>query len=162
MSEENDTLQNQSNTSEPQFAIQRIYIKDQSFEAPSTPGIFLKPWNPDLKIQLQVRHTKMPDDAYEVVLQLTATVHSEGEFAFLAEVQQAGIFIIKNFANADLERLIGQICPNILYPYARVVVSEAVTHASFPSLYLAPVNFESLYEQQLSQQTAAGEPVTEH
>lgn len=144
------TEQMQGNT--PEFIIQRVYVKDQSFEAPNTPGIFLKPWNPDLKIQLQVRHIRMENDAYEVVLQITATVHSEGEVAFLAEVHQAGIFIIKNFSPEDIKRLIGQICPNILYPYARVVISEAVTHASFPSLYLAPVNFESLYEQQLQQQ----------
>jgi len=142
-----------------EFSIQRIYVKDQSFEAPNTPDIFQKPWNPDLKIQLQVRHIKMKDDAYEVTLQLTATVHSEETVAFLAEVHQAGIFTMRNFPDADINRLVGQICPNILYPYARVVVSEMVTHASFPSLYLAPVNFESLYEQQLQQQ-AAEQPTT--
>lgn len=144
-----------------EFSIQRIYVKDQSFEAPNTPDIFQKPWNPDLKIQLQVRHIKMKDDAYEVTLQLTATVHSEETVAFLAEVHQAGIFTMRNFPDADIHRLVGQICPNILYPYARVVVSEMVTHASFPSLYLAPVNFESLYEQQLQQQ-AAEQPTTVH
>lgn len=154
------TLEKNTPTEDMQeFAISRIYVKDQSFEAPNTPDIFQKPWNPDLKIQLQARHTKMIDDAYEVVLQLTATVHSEGTIAFLAEVHQAGIFVMRNFQESDIHRLVGQVCPNILYPYARVVISEMVTHASFPSLYLAPVNFESLYEQQLKQQ-ANSQPVS--
>lgn len=142
-----------------EFAIQRLYVKDQSFEAPGTPGIFQKTWNPELNLQIQSRHTKISDDTYEVVLQITVTVQSEKETAFVAEVHQAGIFAIKNFSEQDIHRLIGQICPNILYPYVRSVVSEMVSQASFPSLYLAPINFEALYEQQLEQAKAANPQV---
>lgn len=142
-----------------EFAIQRLYIKDQSFEAPGTPGVFQKTWNPELNLQIQSRHSKMSDDNYEVVLQITVTVQSEKETAFIAEVHQAGIFTMKNFSEQDIHRLIGQICPNILYPYLRAVVSQMVSDASFPSLYLAPINFEALYEQQLAQAKATNPEV---
>ena len=148
----------QKNTeTQTSFLIQRIYVKDQSFEAPHTPEIFQKTWEPELNLQIQSRHTKLPDDNYEVVLQLTATVHSAQTVAFVAEVHQAGIFTMQNFSDVDIRRLVGQICPNILYPYVRTVISEMISHASFPGLYLAPINFESLYEQQLLDQEKAAQ-----
>jgi preprotein translocase subunit SecB len=139
------------------FSIQRIYVKNQSFEAPHALEIFQKPWEPELSIQIQSSHTKLADDNYEVILQLTVTVNSAQTVAFVAEVHQAGIFKMQNFSDVDVHRLVGQICPNILYPYVRTVISEMVSHASFPGLYLAPINFESLYEQQLLEQKKAAQ-----
>lgn len=132
-----------------EFAIQRVYAKDQSFETPASPGIFELPWEPTLEVHIQSRHTQLSDDLFEVVLKLTVTAHSQQTLAFLAEVQQAGIFMIRNFSEEELQRLLGQVAPSTLYPFARSIISGMVAEGSFPGLYLAPINFEALYEQSL-------------
>jgi preprotein translocase subunit SecB len=148
---ETENATSSASPAQPVFVIQRIYTKDRSFEVPDAPEIFKKNWNPDLKLHIQTRNAAIDPDMYEVVLQVTITVESEGETAFLAEVHQAGIFTLQNFADEDLPRLLGQTCPHILYPYLRSVVATMVNDASFPPLHLAPINFEALYERQLAQ-----------
>lgn len=137
---------------QPIFAIQRVYIKDQSYEAPETPAVFgQEAWLPELDFHIQSRHIAIGDDLFEVVLQLTVTARSKETVAFLAEVHQAGIFTLQNFPPEDAHRLIGQICPSILYPYARANISHMISQGSFPGLYLAPIDFQTLYEEQLKQ-----------
>ncbi|MBT41534.1 MAG: protein-export chaperone SecB [Idiomarina sp.] len=136
-----------------QFAIQRIFTKDVSFEAPNSPAIFRKEWKPDLKLDLNVKHEKIEDRVYEVVLTLTATNKVEEEVAFLCEVHQAGIFTIgEEVQEGQLAHMLGSFCPNILFPYARECVASLVNRATFPQLNLAPVNFDAIFARHMQQQ----------
>ncbi|TDP29038.1 protein translocase subunit secB [Idiomarina aquatica] len=139
--------------SQVQFAIQRIFTKDVSFEAPNSPAIFRKEWKPDLKLDLNVKHEKIEDRVYEVVLTLTATNKVEEEVAFLCEVHQAGIFTIgEEVQEGQLAHMLGSFCPNILFPYARECVASLVNRATFPQLNLAPVNFDAIFARHMQQQ----------
>lgn len=143
--------QPQQQQASPEFGIQRIYIKDLSFEAPHAPDIFRTDWSPEVTLDLNTVVNKMSDGVYEVVLKVTVTVKAKEKIAFLVEVQQAGIFNLKGFVQEQLEPMLGSFCPNILFPYVREVVSDIVNRGTFPPLYLAPVNFDSLYQQHLAQ-----------
>ncbi|TXR54142.1 protein-export chaperone SecB [Reinekea thalattae] len=132
---------------QPQFGIQRVYIKDLSFECPNSPAIFRKEWKPQIKLDLNTQSQKLDEDIYEVVLTLTVSAKLEDDTAFLCEVQQAGIFSIAGFPEETRAQMIGAYCPNILFPYAREAIDTAVVKGSFPALMLAPVNFEALYAQ---------------
>lgn len=137
------------------FSIQKIYVKDVSFESPSAPGVFsFKQWEPKIELNINNAHTRLNDQMYEAVLTVTATVKQEDQTAFLIEVQQAGIFAITGFSDQDLGYLIGSQCMNILLPYARETVSDLTTRGGFPPLILAPVNFDALYQQHLKEQQA--------
>lgn len=138
----------------PQFAIQRVYTKDVSFETPNSPAIFQKEWKPDIKLDLDTRSNKLAEDTYEVVLAVTVTATIEGQTAFLAEVQQAGIFTIGNLPEAQLAHTIGAFCPGTLFPYARETVASLVNRGSFPQLNLAPVNFDALFASYVQQRQA--------
>jgi len=139
----------------PQFAIQRVYTKDVSFETPNSPAIFQKEWKPEVKLDIDTRSAKLSDDTYEVVLSLTVTATVEDQTAFLAEVQQAGVFTIGNLPEAQLAHTIGAFCPTTLFPYARETVANLVSRGSFPQLNLAPVNFEALFASYVQQRAAA-------
>jgi len=142
----------ETGNAEQQFAIQKIYIKDVSFESPNTPTIFTKEWQPDVSLDLNTNAHPIGEGVYEVVLSLTTTVKNQDETAFLVEVQQAGIFSISGFSEADMGQMLGSFCPNILFPYAREAISDLVTKGGFLPLLLAPVNFDALYAQHLAQQ----------
>ncbi|WP_257281226.1 MULTISPECIES: protein-export chaperone SecB [unclassified Endozoicomonas] len=141
-----------------QFALQRIYVKDLSFESPKSPEMFQAQWQPEVKLDLNTTNRLLHDDMYEVVLSLTITVQNgteeEKETAFLAEVQQAGVFLVKGLSDDELHRTLGAFCPNILFPYAREAIDNLVLRGSFPPLMLAPVNFDALYLQAREQQDA--------
>ncbi len=137
--------------SEAQFMIQRIYIKNLSFETTNTPAIFQQKWEPELVLDLNAQNTKLDEGVYEVSLTVTATVKNQGATAFLVEVQQAGIFTIQGPAPEQLDHLLGSFCPGILFPYAREAITSEVIRASFPQLVLAPINFDALYIQQQEQ-----------
>lgn len=143
------TAQNQT---QPEFAIQRVYVKDLSFESPQAPAIFQQEWQPDLNLQIQTNTTRLAEDTHEVILKLIVTVKSADKVAFLIEVQQAGIFTLRQFHEQQLHAMLGSVCPSILFPYAREVVTDLASRGTFPPLYLAPVNFEALYAQHLAQQ----------
>lgn len=147
----NDQISSSDQNTEAQFMIQRIYIKDLSFEAPSAPSVFQQKWEPELTLDINTTHTALEKDVYEVVLRLTATVKNQQAIAFLAEVKQAGIFTIQGATGSQLNHLLGSFCPNILFPYAREAVTSEVIRGSFPQLVLAPINFDALYAQQLEQ-----------
>ena len=132
----------------PAFALQRIYLKDISFESPRSPAVFQGKWEPKINFDIKTRHTKIQDDVYEVVLVLTAEAKMDDEAAFLVEVQQAGIFTCKDFDDDQLEQLHATVCPNILFPYAREAIDNVVGKGSFPALMLSPINFDAIYAQQ--------------
>lgn len=144
----------------PQFAIQRVYTKDISFEAPNTPAIFKTEWKPEVKLDLDTRSNKLEDSVYEVVLALTVTTKVGEETAFLCEVQQAGIFTISDgegVPEGQIAHMLGSFCPNLLFPYARETISNLVNRATFPQLNLAPVNFDALFAQYVQQRQAESE-----
>lgn len=138
--------------SQPQFEIQRIYVKDLSFEAPNTPQTFVEEWKPEVQLNLETKSNKVQDNVHEVILSITATVTTSKKSAFVIEVQQAGIFMIANLPQDQLRQMLGSFCPNILFPYARETISDVVVRGGFPQLLLAPVNFDALYMQHLEEQ----------
>jgi len=138
-----------------QLGIQKIYVKDLSYEAPGTPQVFREEWKPGVDLQLSNKTTPLGNDHYEVVLAVTVTVRSGERTAFLVEVHQAGIFSVSGFAEQHVPAVLATACPNILFPYVREVVSDVVMKAGFPQLLLAPVNFDALYAQELQRQRAA-------
>ena len=138
--------------SQLELSIQRIYIKDVSFETPNSPDIFTGDWKPNMDLNLGTESKKLADNVFEVVLKVTVTVKSEDKTAFLAEVHQAGIFTIKGLAENQLAPVFAITCANILFPYVREAVSDLVNKGSFPQLVLSPINFEALFAQQIQQQ----------
>ena len=134
----------------PQLALERIYVKDMSLEVPGA-EVFTREWQPELDINLSSAAEKLDDDHYPVILIVNVTANNGGETAFIAEVHQAGIFMLQNIPEEQLGAILGAYCPNVLFPYAREVVSDIVTRGSFPQLLLAPVNFDQAYQQTLEQ-----------
>ncbi len=145
-------MNKENNNDAPQFDIQRIFVKDISFESPNTPQTFLEEWKPEVSLNLETKSNRLENDLHEVVLSITATVTSNKKTAFLIEIQQAGVFMVRNFPQDQLHQMLGSFCPNILFPYAREVVSDIVVRGGFPQLILAPVNFDALYAQHMEQQ----------
>ncbi|MCF7531364.1 protein-export chaperone SecB [Pseudomonas petrae] len=144
----------------PQFSLQRIYVRDLSFEAPKSPAIFRQEWTPSVSLDLNTRQKQLENDFYEVVLTLSVEVKNGDEIAFIAEVQQAGIFLIKGLDASSMSHTLGAFCPNILFPYARETIDSLVVRGSFPALMLAPVNFDALYAQELQRMQESGETPT--
>ena len=126
---------------QPQLALERIYVKDMSLEVPGA-AVFTKEWNPELDINLSSNAEKLDDDHYQVVLTVSVNAKNAEEAAFIAEVHQAGIFLLKDIPEDQIGQILGAYCPNVLFPYAREVISDIVTRGSFPQLLLAPVNFD--------------------
>lgn len=135
---------------EQKFEIQKIFIKDVSFESPNSPDIFREKWQPKTDIHLASQNTKISDELYEVTLHATVTTSQNDRTAFLVEIKQSGVFLIKNFPEDQLAHLLGSYCPHTLFPYAREGVSDLVTKGGFPPLLLSPVNFDALYQQQMA------------
>ncbi|VAX05633.1 Protein-export protein SecB (maintains pre-export unfolded state) [hydrothermal vent metagenome] len=161
-----DQKQGIENTdNEREFALQRVYIKDLSYETPNSPQIFNEEWAPESTLNLNSEITPLGNDNYEVVLSVTVTTRVDKKVAFLVEAQQAGIFTVKNFPNEDKSHMLGSYCPNILFPYVREVVSDLVAKGTFPQLLLTPVNFDALYAKHQAEQVAkdkADTPATTH
>lgn len=142
-----------------QFSLQRIYVKDLSFESPGAPKTFLTTWQPEVSIELGTSAVRLDDGkSFEVVLHVTVTVKNENATAFLAEVKQAGLFTIEGVPDAQLGQLLGAYCPNLLFPYARETISDVVTRGSFPQLLLAPVNFDAVFAEAQRKRQAEGAP----
>ncbi|MEH6812614.1 MAG: protein-export chaperone SecB [Motiliproteus sp.] len=152
MAEQDANQQPENEQPQAHFSVQRLYLKDASYEAPGAPGIFAKDWKPEVNLDLNTRTQKVNDNHYEVVLKLTATAKCAGETAFLVEIQQAGLFKVENIEGPNLQHTLGAFCPTILFPYAREAVDNLANKGSFPPLMLAPVNFEALFAEQMKQQ----------
>lgn len=148
MSEDQRSSNSQANG---QFALQRIYIKDLSFEVPNAPKVYLGEWQPEVNVQLATETSVIDEHNYEVVLSMTVTVNNAGSTAFLVELKQAGIFMVDHIPEPQLAHLLGSYCPNILFPYAREAISDVVTRGSFPQLLLAPINFDAVFAERQRQ-----------
>lgn len=152
MSEEN----NQAATQEqevPQagFAIQKIYLKDISFETPSGLDAFTQAWKPNVQQDLNVQVTPLEDGLFEVLLLLTITARIDGKVVFLVEVKQGGLFVISGLEGIQLSHAINTLCPQILFPYARETIDSVLTRGGFPPLMLAPINFDAVFAQAVMQ-----------
>lgn len=132
-----------------QFNVQKIYLKDVSFEAPNAPAIFNDQGSPQLQLNLNQKVTGLAEGVYEVVLGLTLTCTVGDKTAYLCEVAQAGIFGMEGFDAQALDALLGTYCPNVLFPYARQTISDLIQGGGFPPFYLQPINFEALYAEGL-------------
>ena len=132
-----------------QLAIQKIYIKDASFEAPSSPKVFTSELNPAADVQFSNTTTPLDAENHEVVLTVTVKVQQDEQVIYLVEVQQAGIFTIRGFPEQHLPAILATACPNTLFPFAREAICDLVIRGGFPQLLLAPVNFEVLYAQEM-------------
>ena len=146
------TEQNNTQQPETQFAIQRIYTKDVSFETNNVPEIFTKQWQPEMNLELNSASQALSDEVHEVSLRVTVTVKQQEEVVYICEVTQSGIFSLIGFDDAQIQHCVGAYCPNILFPYAREVISSLVNKWTFPQLNLEPVNFEALFINYLQQQ----------
>lgn len=136
-----------------QFSVQRIYVKDISFETPMGAEVFKNKWEPKIQLDMNTKTNDIGDGHYEVVLSLTVTAKlADDKIGFLAEIQQAGIFHCIGFQPDQLRQLQGVNCPDILFPYAREALDSLAVKGSFPPLMLSPMNFEALFKQALSQQ----------
>ena len=141
-----------------QLRIEKVYLKDASFESPKSPEVFTRQWQPNLAVDINTRAKSLPDDRHEVVLAITVRAQVEEDYpGFLVEVQQAGIFYIKNAAPAQLSQIVGIACPTTLFPYARESVDSLVVKGGFPPIQLAQVNFEALYVKALQERQQKSE-----
>jgi len=139
-----------------QFTIQRIYLKDASFESPRSPQIFTSgEVQPQVNVQLNTSNQLVEEGIYEVVLSVTLTSKVEESTAFLVEVKQAGLFNMVGFTEESLGGMLGAYCPEMLFPYAREAISELITKGGFPQLLITPVNFNALYTEQMQQSVSA-------
>jgi preprotein translocase subunit SecB len=157
MADENKPAENTQ-----QFQLQKIYLKDTSFETPNSPEIFTETWEPDVNIELRTAGKPLGDDVHEVVLSVTVTTKVGDKTAYLVEVHQAGVFTLSGFNDSERSHMLGSFCPNILFPYAREAISDFVGKGGFPQVLIAPVNFDALYAQHVQQQnneTVTEEPV---
>jgi preprotein translocase subunit SecB len=137
---------------QPVFSIEKIYVKDLSLEVPNAPQVFMSNDAPQLEVQLSQAVQSMDGALFEVTLNVTVTAKAGDKTVFLVEVAQAGVFQIRNVPQAELDPVLGMVCPNVLFPYAREAVSDTVNRAGFPPVLLAPVNFEALYQQRVAEQ----------
>jgi len=163
MAEDNNTNQAAGAQAEdkPQlkFSLQRIYVKDISFEAPNSPEVFKQPFKPKVNLDLNTTSNQVSEDQFEVVVKVTARVddNESGTTSFLVEVEQAGLFRISGIEGAQLDQTLGAFCPNLLFPYARECVDSLVNRGGFPPLMLAPVNFEAMYAQRKQREAQQAE-----
>ena len=142
----------------PQAAIQRIYVKDISFEAPNLPELFAVEYKPQIKMEMNSKSRIVADDNYEVILTVSVKAELEDKTVFLAEVQQAGIFMLKNVNEEQLQHTLSVMGPETLYPYVRETIASLIGKTGFPAVQLAPVNFQALFMQKVQQaQQAAAE-----
>jgi preprotein translocase subunit SecB len=140
----------------PQFSVEKIYVKDVSFEAPGAPGVFNEQVQPQLQMNLNQRVQKLSDTAFEVVLGVTLTCTLGEKTLYLAEVQQAGVFGLVGFDEMTLDVMLGTHCPNALYPYARQAIGDLIQAGGFPPFLLQPINFDSLYAESVRQRAEQG------
>lgn len=162
MAEENQAAEQNA---QPVFNIEKLYVKDLSLEIPNAPAVFMQREQPQVGIELGNAANKLDEGIFEVTLTVTVTSKIADKTVFLVEVAQAGIFQIRNLPEENLEIILAVTCPNILFPYAREVVSDLVIRGGFPPVLLNPINFEALFAQQKQQQAqaaASGEASTTH
>jgi preprotein translocase subunit SecB len=153
-----ETNGNGSTTAPTQFALQKIYISDLSFEVPNTPNIFIgadadQP-APDIQLNIKNSHADLPGDNCAVILHLSVRATIKDRTLFMVELEQAGIFLIKGYSTEERRALLGTYCPSALFPYARETISSIIGKGGFPAMLLQPINFDALFSQAIQKQTA--------
>ncbi len=151
MSEEHNNAVAAEANNGPAFTVEKIYVKDVSFESPNSPTIFNENVQPDLQLNLNQKVQRLSENAFEVVLGVTLTCKAGDKTAYVAEVEQAGVFGLIGLDPQAIDVLLGTQCPNILFPYVRSMVSDLIQAGGFPPFYLQPINFEGLYAETLRQ-----------
>lgn len=155
-------MSDQSTTDAPaqaQLRLERIYLKDASFESPRSPAVFNEAWQPEFALDINTRTARLDDQRFEVVLCATLKASGpEDKTAYIVEVQQAGIFALANVPEARLQQVLGTICPATLFPYVREAVDSLAVKGGFPAVHLAPVNFDALFAEAVRQQQAGAQP----
>jgi preprotein translocase subunit SecB len=146
----------------PVFNIQRMYLKDLSLEQPNSPQILLDQQQPQVDIQLGVGAENVADGIFEVTVTATVTTKVKDKVLFLVEAKQAGIFEIRDIPQDQMQGIVSIVCPQMIYPYLRAIVSDICTRAGFPPIMLTEVNFQAMYEAQMEQQAAAGQRLAHH
>ena len=139
------------------FTVEKLYVKDLSFEAPNAPQVFNEQGQPDLQMKLSQKVNRLAEAAFEVSLGITLTCTLNGKTAYLAEVEQAGVFGLGGMDDQMLDAMLGIQCPNILYPYAAATIGQLITSGGFPPFPMQPLNFEALYAESLRQRAAQGQ-----
>ena len=156
-------MSEQPQAPQQQFDIQKVYLKDVSLETPNSPTIFTEQWQPETEVRLETNATPVAENLFEVVLTVTVTAKLGERTAYLAEVQQGGLFTLRGFDDAQMGHMLHAFCPNILFPFAREELASLIGKGGFPALLLNPINFDGLYMQRLQQQpAAAGVPPATH
>lgn len=149
MADENKTEEDK------RISINKIYVKDLSFESPQAPSVFrTDEWKPKTDLNLRSSHSQIEDDLHEVLLSITIDAKDGDKTLFLVEVQQAGLFYIAGYEKEEFEAIIGSFCPNILFPYAREAIAGLIQKGGFPEFVLQPINFDALYVQSRQQAEA--------
>jgi preprotein translocase subunit SecB len=138
----------------PVFSIQRMYLKGMSVELPNAPQIFLESAQPSVDVQLDVASAVVVDGIQEIVVTVTVTTRSGDKTAFLVEAAQAGIFEIRNVPDEQMPILLNVVCPNIIFPYLRANLADAIQRTGFPPIHLAEINFEAVYQQRVAHEQA--------
>jgi len=144
--------ENELDSNQPFFSIQRVYLKDMSLEQPNAPAIFLEREAPAVDVEVNVKTERLADGVFEIIVGTTVTAKVKDKVAFLIEAHQAGIFDIHNIPEEQLGPLTGIACPTIVFPYLRANIADVITRAGFPPIHLIEINFQALYEQRLAQQ----------
>jgi preprotein translocase subunit SecB len=146
-----------------QVRLERLYLKDASFESPRSPAVFTENWKPEMQLDINSRANTQESSRFEVVLTVTLRAKGEGgKTAFIIEVQQAGVFMIEGVEDEVMRRVLATVCPNTLFPYIRETVDSLAVRGGFPAVQLAPVNFDALYADALSKQNSAPEDEVTH
>ena len=136
-----------------QFNIEKVYLKDVSFESPNTPALFMdSDFKPELNVQINTEGKPVADNVHEIILTVTVTAKYKEQTAFLAEVKHAGLFQMIGFEQDQLNGMLGAYCPEVLFPFARETIADLITKGGFPQVLLAPVNFNALYMQHQQEQ----------
>ena len=150
-----------SDAQQPSFGIEKIYVKDLSLEVPGGPQTFMQQEQPQLEVQITQQSQRVNEVLHEVTLVVTVTAKSGDKVLFLVETSQAGVFQIRNVSESELAPVLGIVCPNVLFPYARESVSDLITRAGFQPVLLAPVNFEAIYQQRADASARPNGPTIE-
>ena len=151
MADNNEAAVNQEEQG-PQLSLQRVFLKDISFESPRSPMIFQEEWQPEVGMELNTRSRQVGENVFEVVLDITLNVKNANEPAYLVQVQQGGLFVISGLDDQQLHHALGAFCPATIFPYARENVDATIVKGSFPAVMLAPINFDALYLENLQAQ----------
>ena len=134
-----------SSATQPKIQLQKVYIKDSSYESPNSPQVFTQEWNPKVSLNLNSTSNKIADNTHEIVLSVAVEAKMGDNLAFLIELEQAGIFSIEDCEPEEFKKLVGNRCPSMLYPYAREAISDLVGKGGFPQLLLQPYDFDELF-----------------